>query len=112
MILAWVRFLAAAALILAGVAVMVIAVVGIFRFSFVINRMHITATCDTLGMLMVLLGLILLCGFSATSLKLALILIFVWLASPVSSHLISRLEKEHNPRIEEECEVVVIHDHT
>ena len=105
MIWEWIRFGIAAALIIAGVIIIGIAILGVFRFYFVINRMHIAAACDTMGIMLVLLGLIVLDGLSAMSLKLALIIAFMWLANPVSSHLICKLEKETNEHIEEECEV-------
>ena len=66
--------------------------IGVFRFKYVLNRMHAAAIGDTLGIGIVLLGLILIEGISFTSLKIGLVILFLWLASPVSSHLISRLE--------------------
>lgn len=47
---------------------------------------------DTLGILFVFLGLMLIRGFSMSSLKLFLVILFFWVASPVSGHMISRLE--------------------
>ena len=38
-------------------------------------------------------------------LKLGLVVAFLWFASPVSSHLISRLEVTTNEKVNEECEV-------
>ena len=105
-ILQWTRFGIAAALILCGVVTIGIAIFGVYRFNFVINRMHIAAACDTLGILMILIGLIILNGFNVMSLKLILIVGFMWLANPVSSHLICKLEIETNEHIEEECEVI------
>ena len=52
-----------------------------------------------------MLGLIILSGFNFTSLKLALVIVFLWLASPVASHLISRLEVATNEELEKDCEV-------
>lgn len=106
MVIEWIRFGIAAVLILSGLVTIGIAIFGVFRFNFVINRMHIAAACDTLGILMMLLGLIILSGFTSMSLKLILIVCFMWLANPVSSHLISKLEIETNEKIEEECEVM------
>ena len=39
------------------------------------------------------------------SLKMALIIVFLWLASPVSSHLISRLEVVTNEHLAEHCQL-------
>ena len=106
MVLGWIRFGIAAVLILVGRFVIGVAIFGVFRFNFILNRMHIAAACDTLGTLMILLGLLILEGFSTMSLKLILIVGFMWLANPISSHLICKLEIETNEKIEEECEVV------
>lgn len=88
----WIRFVAAAVCLLLGIIFMVLAVVGVNRFDRALNRMHAAAMGDTLGILFVFLGLILMKGFSMESLKLALVILLFWIASPVSSHMISRLE--------------------
>ncbi len=88
----WVRFLAGAALLLAGVTIFVIEMIGVFRFRYVLNRMHAAAMGDTLGIGFCLLGLIVMCGLNFTSLKMFLVIVFLWFSSPVSSHLIARLE--------------------
>ena len=88
----WIRFLAGAALLVCGLLVFLIGIIGVFRFKYVLNRMHAAAMGDTLGIGCCLLGLILMCGFSFTSLKLFLVIAFLWFSSPVSSHLIARLE--------------------
>ncbi len=103
-----IRTIIGAILILFGVVTMVVATIGIFRFKYVLNRMQAAALVDTLGILLLLSGLIVLSGFSALSAKMLLIIIFLWLASPVTSHLIARAEVMTHPNIEEECEV--IHD--
>ena len=67
--------------------------------------MHAAAMCDTLGILFVLLGLIFVTGFSFDSLKLALIIILLWVASPVSSHLLANLEVTISSRLKDNCEI-------
>ena len=67
--------------------------------------MHAAATGDTLGIGTCLVGLMVLSGLNFTTMKMALIVIFLWLASPVSSHLIARLEVVTNEKIENYCEV-------
>lgn len=91
-VLEWIRFLAGAVLLLIGLGIFVIEMVGVFRFRYVLNRMHAAAMGDTLGIGCCLLGLIIICGWNFTSLKLLLIILFLWLSSPTSSHLIARLE--------------------
>ena len=63
------RFIAGAVFILAGLVVACIAVIGNYKFKFVLNRMHAAALNDTLGILFVLFGLIILNGWNFTSLK-------------------------------------------
>ncbi len=71
---------------------MILAVFGVNRFHKALNRMHAAAMGDTLGILFVFLGLILVRGISFDSLKLFLVILFFWMASPVSGHMVSRLE--------------------
>ena len=60
--------------------------------------MHAAAIIDTLGLFFIVMGLIVAKGFVAedgsfdiTSIKLACVVFFLWLTSPVSSHVISKL---------------------
>ena len=104
-ILEWIRFLAGTGLLLAGLGIFLLQIFGVFKFKYVLNRMHAAAMGDTLGIGVSLIGLILLSGWNFTSLKMALIIVFLWLASPVSSHLIARLEVVTNEHLEEHCEL-------
>ena len=104
-ILEWIRFLAGVGLLLTGLGIFLLQVFGVFKFRYVLNRMHAAAMGDTLGIGVSLTGLILLSGLNFTSLKMALIIVFLWLASPVSSHLISRLEVVTNEHLAQDCEL-------
>lgn len=92
----WVRFLAGAVLLLLGLGIFLIEIIGVFRFRYVLNRMHAAAMGDTLGIGFSLMGLILMSGWNFTSLKLLLVIVFLWFSSPTSSHLIARLEVTTN----------------
>lgn len=91
-VLEWIRFLAGAVFLLIGLSIFVIEMIGVFRFRYVLNRMHAAAMGDTLGIGSCLLGLIIISGWNFTSFKLLLVILFLWLSSPTSSHLIARLE--------------------
>lgn len=91
-VIEWIRFLAGAVFLLCGLGIFAIEMVGIFRFKYVLNRMHAAAMGDTLGIGFSLLGLIIMNGWNFTSLKLFLVIVFLWFSSPTSSHLIARLE--------------------
>lgn len=88
----WIRFALSAACLVTGLVFMILAVFGVNRFHRALNRMHAAAMGDTLGILLVFAGLILIRGFSMDSLKLFLVILFFWTAGPVSGHMISRLE--------------------
>lgn len=95
--LEWLRFGVTALLLAGGITILVTAVIGVYKFDYVLNRMHAAAMGDTLGLLFCLLGLIVSASDIWTALKFLLIIAFLWLASPVSSHLIARLEVTINP---------------
>ena len=99
------RFIGGTGLLLLGLGIFIMQVFGVFKFKYILNRMHAAAMGDTMGITCSLAGLMLLCGLSFTTLKMALIVIFLWLASPVSSHLISRLEVVTNEKLEAHCEL-------
>ena len=100
-----IRFIFAAIFLISGVAIMAAAVFGMYRFKFVLNRMHTAATSDTFGLLLSMIGLIIWKGFGFEALKMMIIILFFWLSGPVSSHLIARMEVSTNEKLEEECEV-------
>ncbi len=102
----WIRFGIVVLFLFSGVIAACCAVYGVYRFHFVLNRMHAAAIIDTLALLLVMTALIICSGISFQMLKLLLVLGFLWFASPVSSHLISRLEVESEQEIvKKECEV-------
>lgn len=87
-----------------GLIFVIIAMFGVYRFKYVLNRMHAAAICDTLGMLFCMVGVMICFGLSFATLKCLLVLVFFWLASPVSSHLISRLELTTNEEMRKKLE--------
>lgn len=101
-----IRVIIAGVLIVLGLYVLGIATVGIFRLSTMLNRMHVAAKCDTMGAVLVLSGLIILSGWNITSLKLGLVIIFLWICNPAASHLVSRAEVMTNPELDRICDFV------
>lgn len=91
-VIEWIRFLFGALFLLCGLVIFCIEMVGVFRFRYVLNRMHAAAMGDTLGIASSLIGLMLINGWNFTSLKLFCVIVFLWFSSPTSSHLIARLE--------------------
>lgn len=101
----WLRFVVAAVLLVAGALVEVLAVFGVFKFKYVLNRIHSSAMGDTLGLLLIAAGMCVIWGFSMTTLKIIAMVLLFWMTSPVSCHLLGRLETETNEKLSEECEV-------
>lgn len=76
--------------ILGGTVFIVAAAFGVVRFPDFYSRLHAAGTSDTLGQLLVILGLILAAGFSLVSLKLAMIAFFIFILNPTATHALAR----------------------
>lgn len=83
-----------------GIFVFGIATFGLYKFNYILNRVHVAAKCDTLASLLIIIGLIIYSGFSITSLKLLLVVVFLWLSNPVGTHLIGQTEVITNGDLE------------
>jgi len=99
------RFILCALLIGIGLVFEICAVIGVFRFHYVLNRMHAAAMGDTMGILMIMAGLAVASGVNLLSLKFVLIIFLFWTASPVASHLIGRLELTTNEELDREVKL-------
>lgn len=88
----YLRYIIGSAFLLIGMIIFLIEVMGIFRLKCALNRMHATAMGDTLGLASSILGIMIFSGLNFTTLKMALVVVFLWFTSPVASHLIARLE--------------------
>ena len=100
-----IRLIAGAIFITAGTVVLGIEMFAINKLKYTLDRMHFAGTGDTLGLASIILGGIIINGFDFTAVKLILVLVFFWFASPVSSHLISRLVRDTDERLESNCKI-------
>jgi multicomponent Na+:H+ antiporter subunit G len=64
--------------------------VGLLRMPDFFTRLHAAGLTDTLGMGLVVLGLILQSGWSMPTIKLLLIFTFMFLTSPTATHALAR----------------------
>lgn len=101
----WIRFIIGSAFIAVGIVIFFTELFGVFHFKYVLNRMHAAAMGDTLGISACLIGLMIFSGLNFTTLKMFLIIVFLWFASPVSSHVLSRLEAATNDNLSAHCEI-------
>ena len=101
-----IRIIIAGILILTGLFTFGVATIGMFRMSHMLNRIHVASKCDSMGALLVMSGLIVLSGWNVFSLKLALVIVFLWLCNPAASHLVARAEVKTNAELELLCDFV------
>ena len=81
-------------LIAAGLFFQLVAAVGLVRLRDVYSRLHVVCITDTLGVPLVMIGAAVLSGLSLTSLKLVLVVFFLYLTSPLVGHLLARAALE------------------
>ena len=84
------RDLAASALVLSGVAFVLLAAVGLLRFPDLFSRMHAATKAAALGLLLVLAGAALRLTNVGDAAKLVLVAILMFLTAPVAAHMIAR----------------------
>ncbi len=96
-----IREIIAALCIILGLFVFLCATFGVFRFKYVMNKMHAAALGDTMGLFLLVLGLMILGGGFFVIAKFVLIILFLWLTSPIATHLIAKVELLTNPDAEE-----------
>ena len=80
----------AGVLIVAGSLFCLIGGIGIVRMPDLFTRIHAASITDTLGVALVLVGLTLHGGFSLVTVKLFMILGFLWLTGPAASHALGK----------------------
>ena len=80
----------AKALMVLGASFFVIAAIGVNRLPDFYSRAHAATKPDTMGLICLLVGLALYDGLGPSTLKMLLIVLFVFLANPVASHALGR----------------------
>ena len=87
-----IRVILAVPFLALGVFIFFSEVLGFYKFTYVMNRMHAAAMGDTLGIGSILIAAAILTGALVPILKLVLILVFMFLTGPVVTHLIAGAE--------------------
>lgn len=73
-----------------GILIVAIGVIGTYRFNNFYPRILAAALIDTMGNITVLVGVMLIKGFSFFTLKVAIILLIMMVINPLSTHSIAR----------------------
>jgi len=102
------RICCAALFIFSGLFVLAVATLGLFRLHYVLNRVHASAKCETLGTMLLLIGLCIIMGLSFTTLKIVALIVFLWLSNPVALFMVGRAEVQTNPRLHEEVDILIV----
>ena len=76
-------------LLLTGAGFAIVGTIGLLRLPDVYSRMHAAGITDTLGVGLILGGLMFQAGFTIVTVKLGLILIFLMFTSPTSTYALA-----------------------
>jgi multicomponent Na+:H+ antiporter subunit G len=80
----------AVVLLVGGTAFLLLSAVGLLRLPDFYSRTHAVAKAETLGILLVVAGLLVLHRFGPGSIQLALVAVFAFMVNPVATHALSR----------------------
>ncbi len=105
MFLEWLRFAIVALCMLGGMFTMIVAILGLYRFDFALNRIHSAAMGDTLSLFLFALGLVIAVGWNVVALKLAMVLVLQWLTSPLASHMLAQFEYHADEHLQEHIDL-------
>lgn len=84
------QFILANLVVTAGAFFLLIGSVGLVRLPDFYSRAHATGKSDTLGVILVTLGLVIHEGLNLNSAKIILIMAFVGLTNPTATHALTR----------------------
>ena len=105
MFLEWLRFILVALCMLGGMFTMIVAILGLYRFDFALNRIHSAAMGDTLSLFLFVLGLVIAVGWNVVALKLVLVLLLQSLTSPLASHMLAQFEYHADEHLAEHIDL-------
>jgi len=97
------RSIVAWVLIAAGGFFIIVSAIGINRMPDVFTRIHAVSVGDTFGAALMLVGMMVVAGFSLVTVKLLFLLLFLWFVGPVATHAIARtaLQAGEKPQLGE-----------
>ncbi len=77
-------------LIILGIFFNVCGCIGLVRFPDVYNRLQASTKCVTLGTILLLVGVALMCGSGAMAAKAIICAVFILVTSPTAAHAIAK----------------------
>ena len=85
-----IQFVLSGLFILAGLFFLAISSVGVVRLPDFYSRTHAVGKSETLGAMLMLGGLAIYNGWEINTMKLIIILVFIFLANPTATHIIAQ----------------------
>lgn len=80
----------------------VIGGIGLLRFPDLYTRLHAAGVTDTAGASLVLVGLMFQAGLTQVTIKLLLVLGFLWISSPTATHALVKAAYADGVRVEDD----------
>lgn len=77
-------------LVVAGAFFYLVGAIGIYRMPDVFTRMHAASVSETLGVGFLIIGMMILAGFTLVTVKLAIILGIILFTSPIATHALAQ----------------------
>jgi multicomponent Na+:H+ antiporter subunit G len=93
---------------LTGTGLILVASLGIVRMPDLLTRMHASSKAGTLGASLILVAVAISLASTAIVMRVALIILFLFLTAPLSAHMIARAGYRRGARL---CEETVIDDY-
>lgn len=83
-------------LIFLGSAFMLVAAIGLLRFTDLYSRMHATTKATSFGLLLLIIGVGLFFSACMVWLKALMIIVFIYLTAPLAAHAIAKSNKRED----------------
>jgi multicomponent Na+:H+ antiporter subunit G len=83
------RDVAAGLFLFAGAFFLIVGAIGMNRMPDLFTRMHSASVADTLGVILMLIGMVIVAGFTLVTVKLVLLMAFLLFMGPVASHALA-----------------------
>lgn len=81
-------------LIFLGSAFMLVAAIGLARFTDLYSRMHATTKASSFGLLLLIIGVSLYFNIGMVWLKALMVIVFIYLTAPLAAHAIAKSNKK------------------
>ena len=92
----------------AGTGLILVASLGIVRMPDLLTRMHASSKAGTLGASLILVAVAFTLPYTGIVMRVALIILFLFLTAPLSAHMIARAGYRRGARL---CEETVVDDY-